>query len=264
MQITRSRAFLSHLSLSSIVLIFFAYLIVYRWYPAPFFEVDGGWHGLRVLFFVDIVLGPGLTLLLFKPGKPGLKFDMTMVIIFQIVALSYGMWNVYSARPSAVVFFDGKYTCLDHRATADVDVEFLRVDQQVGPVHAFLPSPRTLGEYSDFLLTGIQGGKSSIYTYMDRYENLSEANIQKMLDFKLDLNGMAENNPKWKPIWQKHQQLFADQQDDYVYFPMVCRFKKVVSVVDKSTGQVVDVLNMFVPPVELKRPYVLKKDLPRS
>ena len=258
MQVSRQQAFLSHLGLSSLVLAFFAYLIIFEWYPQPFFEVDGGWHGLRILFFVDIVLGPGLTILLFKPGKPGLKFDMTMVIVFQIVALSYGMWNVYSSRPSVVVFFDGKYTCLDQRSTASADLNFLHAAD--GPAYAFLASPRNLDEYGAFLLKGIRGGKSSVYTYMDKYENLTEKNINKMLDFNLDIQALSKTNDKWEKTWEKYQQTSTHDYNDYLYLPMICRFKRVVSVVDKNTGQIINILNMYIPPVELKRELILEKE----
>jgi len=260
MHISRLQAFFSHLGLSLLILAFFAYLIVHEWYPQPFFEVDGGWHGLRILFFVDIVLGPGLTLLLFKPGKPGLKFDMTMVIVFQIIALSYGMWHVYSSRPSVVVFFDGKYNCLDHRATAGADLDFLRTEKTRGPAYAFLSAPGNLAEYSDFLLKGIHGGKSSIYTYMDKYENLTEENVNKMLDFNLDLQALSEKEPQWKKTWEESKAIYENGNNSYAYFPMVCRFKRVTSIVDKSSGKIVDIINMYIPPVELKRPYILEKD----
>jgi hypothetical protein len=65
------------------------------WYPPPYFEVDGGWRILRILAGVDVVVGPLLTLILFKPGKPGLKFDMTCIALMQIGALVYGGTIIY-------------------------------------------------------------------------------------------------------------------------------------------------------------------------
>ena len=44
---------------------------------------------LITIFLVDVVLGPGLTLMVFKPGKPGLKFDMAAIVVLQMVALSW-------------------------------------------------------------------------------------------------------------------------------------------------------------------------------
>ena len=60
------------------------------WYPTPYFAIDGGWQVLRILAGVDVVLGPLLTFIVFKIGKPSLKFDMSCIILMQIGALIYG------------------------------------------------------------------------------------------------------------------------------------------------------------------------------
>ena len=92
--ITRKQAFVTHLSISMAVFFVLLYLIIFYWYPSYYFHVDGGYRGIATIFFVDVVLGPGLTLMLFKPGKRGLKFDMTVVVVLQITALSWGLNSV--------------------------------------------------------------------------------------------------------------------------------------------------------------------------
>ncbi|MCG6936115.1 MAG: hypothetical protein LJE73_09510, partial [Proteobacteria bacterium] len=71
--ISRWRAFLIHLGISLVIFLILAYIILIKWYPVPFFYTDGGWQGVRIVAAVDLVLGPLLTLLVYKHGKPGLK-----------------------------------------------------------------------------------------------------------------------------------------------------------------------------------------------
>jgi hypothetical protein len=74
------------------------------WYPGPLFEAAGGSGLLYLLVGVDVVLGPLLTLIVFKSGKRGMKFDLTMIGTVQILALIYGMHIVFLARPAFIVF----------------------------------------------------------------------------------------------------------------------------------------------------------------
>ena len=70
---TRIGAFLIHLGVSFAIFLALASLVVFVWYPDFFFSTDGGWQGMRIIIAVDLVLGPTLTLIVFKPGMPGLK-----------------------------------------------------------------------------------------------------------------------------------------------------------------------------------------------
>ena len=42
-----------------VIFIIIGYLILFHWYPDFFFASDGGWQGIRIIAFVDLVLGPG-------------------------------------------------------------------------------------------------------------------------------------------------------------------------------------------------------------
>ena len=78
-----------------------AYLVVEIWYPDFFFLTDGGWQGLRLLLGVDLVLGPLLTLIVYRNGKPGLRMDLTMIGIVQASCLAAGVWlNHYLDQPT--------------------------------------------------------------------------------------------------------------------------------------------------------------------
>ena len=46
------------LSLSALAFFIVLYFIVFLWYPNPHFSTNGGWQGVRIMLFVDIVLGP--------------------------------------------------------------------------------------------------------------------------------------------------------------------------------------------------------------
>jgi hypothetical protein len=74
------------------------------WYPWPLFEVAGGSALIFILVGVDVTLGPLITLIIFKSGKKGLKFDLTVIALVQLAALAYGVHAMYLARPVYLAF----------------------------------------------------------------------------------------------------------------------------------------------------------------
>ena len=97
-----------HLCLSIAVFVYLAYLIYYVWYPQPYFTVDGGWQGIRLVGAVDLVLGPLITFLIFDPNKSrkAIMFDLVTILIIQAGALAYGIYTTYVQRPVALVLID--------------------------------------------------------------------------------------------------------------------------------------------------------------
>ncbi|MEM1230920.1 MAG: hypothetical protein AAGI15_10310 [Pseudomonadota bacterium] len=109
---SRFQAFAIHLAISLVIFAALAALVVYLWYPGFFFETDGGWQGIRIIVLVDLVLGPLLTLVVYKAGKKGLAMDLTLIAAFQGICLLAGTWIVYSERPLALVFADGQFNAV--------------------------------------------------------------------------------------------------------------------------------------------------------
>lgn len=105
----RLAAFGLHLAVSAVIFIALLALMLVHWYPGILFDSDGGWQGVRIVFAVDLVLGPLLTLVAFKPGKPGLLLDMICIVLLQAACLLGGVWVVYEERPRAVVHVEGHF-----------------------------------------------------------------------------------------------------------------------------------------------------------
>ncbi|MCH8105520.1 MAG: hypothetical protein IIC58_08470 [Proteobacteria bacterium] len=66
---TKLKATGIHLSMSLVIFFILAYQIIYVWYPQPYFSIDGGWQGIRIVAAVDLALGPIITFLIFDLAK---------------------------------------------------------------------------------------------------------------------------------------------------------------------------------------------------
>ena len=129
----RVHAFLIHLGISLAIFAVLAYLVVQIWYPDFFFQTDGGWQGLRLLLGVDLVLGPLLTLIVFRAGKRGLRFDLTAIGVVQVVCLSAGIWIVHGERPLAIVYVDGSFYSVTAQSFKEVNSPVPELDALPGP-----------------------------------------------------------------------------------------------------------------------------------
>lgn len=88
-------------------------VILLLWFPGILFNIDRGWAGLQLVIGVGLITGPLLTLVVFKSGKQGLKFDLSCIAFFQVACMVAGMWVVYSERPIALVLAYDTFYSLD-------------------------------------------------------------------------------------------------------------------------------------------------------
>ncbi|HQQ61985.1 MAG TPA: hypothetical protein PLF22_00270 [Pseudomonadales bacterium] len=111
----RWQAFGVHLVISLLLFVVLASIIYFLWYPGFLFLHDGGLQGMKLIAGVDFVIGPILTLCVYKVGKKGLWWNLVLIGVMQTGCLGFGMWNVWQTRPVAVVYAAGKFMTINHR-----------------------------------------------------------------------------------------------------------------------------------------------------
>ena len=124
-----------HFSVSLVVAVLAAWMVFGLWYPYPYSEISGGNGLFFLVVLVDVVCGPLLTLVIFNPVKPHreLIVDFLVIGLLQFIALGYGLWTVFSARPVHLVF---EYHRIAVVNAADVDAMALA---QAPPALQVLP-----------------------------------------------------------------------------------------------------------------------------
>lgn len=102
----RLKASAIHLTISLTVAALAGALVFGVWYPYPYREISGGRELFLILVTVDVILGPLMTLAVFNRVKawPVLRRDLIVIAALQLMALVYGLWTVYLARPVHMVF----------------------------------------------------------------------------------------------------------------------------------------------------------------
>lgn len=119
----RFKAFAVHLAISAFIVAVVLCMIFLVWYRAPFAWLEGVYPVVGTLVAVDLVLGPLLTLILYVPGKKGLKFDLTMVGLLQIIALVGGLYVSFNSRPVYAVFAGNQFYSVNKEEYAEEELK---------------------------------------------------------------------------------------------------------------------------------------------
>ncbi|HSS27048.1 MAG TPA: hypothetical protein VLL50_03790, partial [Usitatibacter sp.] len=102
-------ASLAHIALSALIAFAVFLPIYFVWYPDVLFESAGGKDLFFLIVGVDVTLGPLITLVIFRPGKRGLLFDLVVIALLQTAALAYGVSVLFEARPAYIAYVKDRY-----------------------------------------------------------------------------------------------------------------------------------------------------------
>ncbi|MFL9808080.1 MAG: type IV pilin accessory protein [Pseudomonas sp.] len=173
----RIKAFLMHLAVSAVIALLVVLLVFYIWYPAPLHEALGVTDIFLLLLLVDVILGPLLTLMVFKTGKSTLIVDLAVIACLQLAALSYGLWTVAEGRPAWIVYNVDRFDVvtvvdIDNRQLEEAFPQY-RNAPWTGPLWVGATKPDAPEQRSNILFEAVQGG-SDIAQRPNLYRPLTE------------------------------------------------------------------------------------------
>jgi len=242
------KAFGVHVGISAVLFLLLLFCIIFYWYPLPYFSADGGWQGIRLIFLVDVVLGPLLTLLVYKRGKPGLKFDMMLIVLAQTVALSWGAWTVYDQRTVAVVFVDDAFHTLSPQQLeqAGLDESDLALFPHDPPM-VFLRLPENRQERRQFIREYEFKKNTPVIRLGERYEPLDTALMQTIMSRVMVIDDLRFYNPDFDAVAARLLKKYGGTLDDYALIPIHARYRHSVLLIRRTDGQVLAMPELNIP-----------------
>jgi len=138
------------------------------WYPWPLFEIAGGSGLMIILVGVDVVLGPLITLIIFRAGKKGLKYDIMFIAALQLAALAYGVHAVYSVRPAYLVYVIDRFDLVTAIDLEDEDLakakrEEFRHRPMGRPQYIAAATPQDASERLRIMESGLAGKDINLF-----------------------------------------------------------------------------------------------------
>ncbi len=242
---SRAQAALFHLGISALVAAAIFALMLFVWYPSPYFAVAGGATLLTLLIGVDVVLGPLLTFVVFDPAKKSLVYDLAAIVMLQIAALVYGVHVMAAARPAFVVYLRGGF---DVVSANDVVTEGMAQAQLpefqsvplTGPRLAAARVPVDPGVQLKISMESMTGGPD-LTAYPRYYIPYATASREAAARGK-PLAKLAQAGPDNAAAVAKLVASSGKSMDDLVYLPLHARAAPMSIVLDKVKGDVVGVI----------------------
>lgn len=111
-----------HLGVSLLIIGAVAAGLIGLWYGWTYFSMMGGLRLLGILAVVDIVIGPLLTAIVYRPGKPSLRFDLTVIALLQLGFLAYGGFIMAQSRPVFLVGVQDRFELVFANELDEADV----------------------------------------------------------------------------------------------------------------------------------------------
>ena len=222
------QAFALHFLVSLFVFLVLLFLMMRVWFPGELFYMDGGWQGMKIIAPIDLVLGPALTLILYRPWKKSLKFDMSVIVAIQIAALGYGVFSAYNQRTAAIVFAENRFETLSLNEFRAAQEDMKANDLAIVPISNFgkMPvvvyaEPYDYGKY----LEDILNGKPELRERSDLYVSIEDA-MPDIVKFAI------KNDDATETVEIPASSRSADSMDGSKQFNLKARYDHGVITVD--------------------------------
>ena len=242
---TRVKAALIHLAASATVVGTILAIVYFVWYPGATFFIAGAISVVYVLVGVDLVLGPSLTLLVFKPGKPGLKFDLTAIAMIQLVALAYGAYTLYVERPYYMVYVVDRFNLVPEGAIDKSKLRFEELREKpfanIILGYARLPDdPAELSRFNESVFFGGEPDLDGRPEYWEPYAaglDVVRAHIKPLDGFE---PATAAEGTEIEAARKRH----GEQHERLGYVAVATLGEDMAMLMDRDTAEPLDILRI--------------------
>lgn len=236
----RLKAFVIHLGLSVLIALAVMALVFGLWYPQPMAAATGVTSIFLLLLLVDVILGPSLTLLVYKFGKKTLVMDLTVIACLQLAALIYGLYTVAEGRPAWLVFAQDRFELvrindIDDREIGQAAIEYQNASW-LGPRWVYAANPMVPETRNAILFESVFDGvdiaqRPNLYQPLEQHRDSIRLRIQPLTSLeRFNSTEQVQKQLTIHPAANGWLALSANHQDMVVL--MQRDSAKVVSIVD--------------------------------
>lgn len=236
----RLRFFVGHMAASVCIALLVLGLVYGLWYPSPLAQAVGVTHIFLMLLAIDVILGPILGFVVYRESKKTLKFDLSVIILIQIAALVFGVYNIAQARPAWVVFNTDRFELIRNNdlilSEQAPQAEFAQVSW-IGPQWAAVKFANDIQQKNEDLFAEAIGGLS-IAQRPERYIDINEEKVT-LQKRALPLNILYQYNDK-----QQVNTVLAKYPQANHWLPMKALSIDMVVLINKETAKVIKIVDL--------------------
>lgn len=233
--------FLSHLLISISIAVLIILTVNYVWYPSPLASAVGVTQIFLMMLAIDVIIGPILGWLVYKEGKKTLKFDLSVIILIQIVALCYGVFSIEQGRPAWLVFHVDRFELVRKndiflKNIDQVQPQFQHVSWSK-PQFVAVKSAMSIQQQQNDIFTEVLGG-ISLAQQPERYVELTKAKAQ-IQKRGLPLKELEQYNPK-----AEVEKTLAKYPNADAWLPLKANAVDMVVLVNKESASIIKIVDL--------------------
>lgn len=239
-----------HLLISAAIAAVALLVLLKVWYPPPLFRAEGGHDLLFILVAVDVVIGPLITLVIFKAGKPGLRFDLSIIALLQACALAYGCYVMFQARPVFVALVIDQFETvrandLDAADVAQAQHQAFRSLSLTGPTFAAVELPANMAALKTIMAETQKSGKA--VQHLPKYYVPYANHREKALAQSRPVEDLRKRDAAQAALLEKAIADTGYQTSGLNFLPLQTRRGWGAVLIDAKSGDIVKLL----PPPDL-------------
>jgi hypothetical protein len=240
---TRAKLFQIRFAATLGVLLLAFLMLRYLWFPGAYFALSGVPKLVLILIGVNIVVGPVLSTLVFKPGKRELKFDLAVLACVEIAILAWGLSVIHDRRPVFAVFAVDRFEAvtraeLDPKALSDSK---FAVSRGIYPQYVYAELPTDVDVMNRLIDETVFHGLRDIERRPDFWKPYAQGvEVLKSVAMPVSELLAAENgSARALQRWLQRKDLSAN---DYLYLPIEGSSADGIVILDADVGYPVGVL----------------------
>ena len=243
---TRWHAGLIHLFISLFIVGSVAAYVIYFWYPLSLLPMAKADKLLTMVGGIDLIVGPLLTLIVYKHGKKTLKMDLTVIALIQAAFLSMVLYALFESRPVYLVATNKIFNLVfandilaEDLAKADSKYQQLTI---MKPKLVGVVMPSDAQEVSRIILSALGGG--SDLQHMPQYYVEYSQIAQQILKNAVPINQVAKISAKDLASLQKAAINYGYKSEDVRVMNLRSSRGFAVILIDGKTAEPIGFVNL--------------------
>lgn len=244
---SRWKASAIHLGISILIVATLGTLLLLTCYPPAYAWAMGGLDLIGILMGVDITLGPLLTLFIWNTEKPSLRFDVAVIALVQTLALGYGLYSIFWARPVYMVFAIDRFDLVTAAEIPETELKKARREEfrslpLAGPRIVAVQNPSDSAERAKILFSAISGGADlpQLPQYYVPYSEMANEAARNALPLDILLQRDSKTRSKLLAYLEYHKL----EQAKLKFLPLQAKQHDQTVLLDSVTGTILDIVNI--------------------
>lgn len=237
----RLKFFLSHLFISLLITLLIISVVFFVWYPSPLAKAIGVTKIFFIMLTIDVIVGPLLGLLVYKEAKKSLKFDLSVIIAIQIVALCYGIYSIEQGRPAWLAYNVDRFELVRKNEVIEDNIsQALPQYQRISwskPEYVAVQFSKDKNQRNQDMFSEVLGG-ISLAQKPERYVELTQAKNQIQQHAK-NLEDLKKYNAQ-----KQVENILAKYPEANAFVPLQAIAVDMTVLINKEKGEVVKIVDL--------------------